>query len=181
MSDRLARLGFWMMTLLFAWRDRRTPPQDVVGEAGLGSGDRVLDYGCGPGSCTIAAAKIVGATGQVYAADINPVALDAVRRRAVKAGLGGIETILTECALPLADGAADAVLFYDTLHDVSGPADLLKELHRVLKPGGILAFSDHHLEDEQIRSTLTSGALFELVEHRQHTYLFARAEVSHGE
>ena len=180
MSDRLPRLGFWMMTLLFAWRDRRTPPKDVVGEAGLESGDRVLDYGCGPGSYTIAAAKIVGATGQVYAADINPVALEAVRRRAAKAGLGGIETILTECGLPLSDGVVDVVLLYDTLHDVSGPAELLSELHRVLKPGGVLSFSDHHLEDEQIRDTLASGALFELVEHRQHTYLFSRAEVSHG-
>jgi cobalt-precorrin-6B (C15)-methyltransferase len=53
----------------------------------------VLDFGCGSGTYTIPAAKAVGATGRVYALDINPRALDRVERKAERAGLRNIVRI----------------------------------------------------------------------------------------
>lgn len=60
--------------------------------------------------------------------------------------LANVETIHSDCKTGLPDNSVDAVLLYDTFHDLSDPDGVLEELHRVLKPDGILSFSDHHMK-----------------------------------
>ncbi len=172
MSDPLSRLAFQMTVLWFRLRDWRTPPQGFLAEAGLEPGFHVLDYGCGPGSYTLAAAEAVGPTGQVYAADINPLAIQHVQRNAAKRGLRNVQAIHTDCATGLADGRVDVVLLYDTLHDLADPAGVLAELHRVLKSNGVLSFSDHHLQEAEILAQVTAQDRFRLSRKGQRTYRF---------
>ena len=54
-------------------------PYKLLNAAGLKPGQKVLEVGCGPGFFTIPAAKIVGAEGVVYALDVNPFAVEAVK------------------------------------------------------------------------------------------------------
>jgi len=48
----------------------------------------------------------------------------------------------------------DIILFYDTYHSLNKPELVMKELHRVLKPDGILSFSDHRMKEEEISTCL---------------------------
>jgi len=182
MSQLMRTLDFWVMSLGFKLRDLFTPPKAILDEVGIGPGLQVLDYGCGPGSHALVAAQLVGASaqeylgasGRVYAVDINPLALRRVEKVAAKRSLTNIETILTDCATGLDADSVDVVLFYDTYHDLANPDAVLKELHRVLKPGALLSFSDHHMEHEQILSEMAKGGLFELSERGERTYTFVR-------
>jgi len=167
-------LAFKATCLWFALRDRFSPPDQILREAGLQPGFHVLDYGCGPGSYTLAAAAAVGPSGKVYAADINPLAGQHVQRVALSKGLRNVETILTDCATGLDAASVDVVLLYDTYHDLADPASVLAELHRVLKPGATLSFSDHHLTDDEIRTGVAGSGLFRLSGKGTKTYSFTK-------
>lgn len=163
-------LQFRLMALNFRFRDLFLPPGEVLKEAGIEPGFYLLDYGCGPGSYSLAAAHIVGDTGKVYALDTNPFAIQYVRKKASK----NIETILSDCKTGLEDCSIDCVLLYDTFHLLRNPDAVLEELHRVMKPGSILSFSDHHMKENEIVSTMTRRGLFRLLKKGKRTYTFSK-------
>ena len=70
--------------------------------------------------------------------------------------------------------SVDVVLLYDIFHDLSEPDKILAELHRVLKPRGILSFSDHHMREDEIVSKVTSGSLFKLSKTGERTFSFVK-------
>jgi ubiquinone/menaquinone biosynthesis C-methylase UbiE len=144
-------------------------------EAGIEEGFRVLDYGCGSGSYTVAVAELVGKSGKVYALDVQPLAIEMVKKIAVKEQLTNVETILSGCETGLPDGSVDRVLLYDVFHDLTEPDSVLTELHRVLKSDGLLSFSDHHLKENEIMSSLTKTDLFTLLRKGQRTHSFVKA------
>jgi ubiquinone/menaquinone biosynthesis C-methylase UbiE len=74
----------------------------------------------------------------------------------------------------LLDQSVDVVLLYDTFHDLEDGKAVLKELHRILKPNGILSFSDHHLKEQNILEKVTGGDLFILSQMGKKTYGFAK-------
>ena len=56
--------------------------REVLIKVGIGDRQTVLDYGCGPGTFSLAAAGIVGEEGKVYALDVRPRALERIREKA---------------------------------------------------------------------------------------------------
>ncbi len=56
-------------------------PYRLLEVAGIKSGQKVLEVGCGPGFFTIPAAKIVGEEGSIYAVDTHPLAIKKVKKR----------------------------------------------------------------------------------------------------
>lgn len=175
MDKPMPALHFRIMACMFRVRDFFLPRIKVLSEAELKAGFRVLDYGCGTGSYTIAAAELVGPAGIVHALDIHPLAIQLVRERAAGKGLQNVETILSDSGTGLPDRGLDAVLLYDVFHGLSEPDKVLTELHRVLKPKGILSFNDHHLKEKEIVSRLTSGGLFRFLRKERYTYTFLNA------
>jgi len=173
MKGPISNFLFRGMAAEFVVRDWLRPPERTLAETELRPGQTVLDYGCGPGSFTVAAAKAVGSTGTVYAADIHPLALAYVERRAAKKGLWNIRTIRTDCATRLADASVDVALIYDALHDFARPDDVLREVCRVLKPGGTLSFADFTLSRAKTLARLTGDGLFRLVRQGKRTYTLA--------
>ena len=105
-------------------------------------GQTVLDYGCGTGSFTIPAAKIVGTSGKVYALDCFPRQLGMVKEESRKEGLTNIETILSNSKTDLPDECIDVIWMCDVLHEVKERRAVLEELHRVLRREGVLAMYD---------------------------------------
>lgn len=174
MDKPMNNFHFKFMALCLKLRDLLLPPKTVVEEAGVRPGFAVLDFGCGPGSFTIAAAEIIGVSGKVYALDIQPLAVKVVQKAASKKGLGNIETIHSDCATGLEDGSVDVALLYDTFHMLSDKRGVLEELHRVLKRDGILSFSDHHMKENKIISEVTDGGLFRFLRKGKRTYSFVK-------
>jgi len=77
----------------------------------------------------------------------------------------------------LPNNSVDVILLYDTFHDLSEPDKVLDELHRVLKPNGILSFSDHHMKENSIMSRVTNKGLFKLLKKGEKTYSFVKEEI----
>jgi ubiquinone/menaquinone biosynthesis C-methylase UbiE len=173
-NKKQSNLDFKFMAFFFKIRDKFHPPIEKIKKANLQQGNVILDYGCGSGSYTIAAAGEVGSNGKVFAADIHPLALEKVRKRARKSGFTNIETIQTDCATGLEDESIDVVICFDVFHDIIDKDSMLKEFHRVLKPNSILSFDDHHMEEEEILDLISSDGLFELSEKQDKQYNFAK-------
>jgi ubiquinone/menaquinone biosynthesis C-methylase UbiE len=164
---------FKFMSFSFKFRDFFLPPKNVLKEVGIKPGFRVLDYGCGPGSYIIPLAELVGKSGKVYALDIHPLAIKSVQSIASKKQLTNVETICSDCKTGLPDNSVDVVLLYDTLHTLSDPDRVLEELHRILKPNGILSFSSGgHMNADEILSKVTNRELFRLSRNGKFTYNF---------
>lgn len=173
MAKTKSNFDFRFMALSFRVRDFFQPREGILKEVGIKPGFYILDYGCGPGGYTIPAAQMVGEAGKIYALDIHPLAVQMVQSRAARKKLTNIETILSDCATGLPDQSLDAVLLYDTFHDLAEPDKVLAELHRALKPEGILSFNDHHLKDEnEIMSKITGKGLFQLSKRGKKVYNF---------
>ncbi|MEU0812943.1 class I SAM-dependent methyltransferase [Streptomyces mirabilis] len=109
----------------------------AVGELGLREGDRVLDAGCGTGRALPPLRAAVGPSGVVVAADLTPAMLAA----AVRAGRhrDGQLLLADVTALPLRTESLDAVLGAGLIAHLPNPAENLRELARVVRPGGTLA------------------------------------------
>lgn len=111
--------------------------RNAVLELGLRAGDRVLDAGCGTGRALPALREAVGPSGVVLGADLTPAMLEA----AVRAGRGrdGRLLLADVARLPLRTGTLDAVFAAGLIAHLPDPADNLRELRRVARPGGLLA------------------------------------------
>ncbi len=166
------------MALEFRIRDYRHPRREIVNEVGLKAGFQVLDYGCGPGGYVPAVSEAIGSSGKLYALDALPIAIDMVKGIVARKRLMNVKTILSDCATGLPDQELDVALLYDVFHDLKDQNAVLTELHRVLKPGGLLSFSDHHMEEKDIISKVTSRGLFKLQKMDKFTYSFIKQEVA---
>ncbi|RPJ61742.1 MAG: class I SAM-dependent methyltransferase [Dehalococcoidia bacterium] len=109
-------------------------------------GQSFLDFGCGTGCFSLPAAKIVQNAGTVYALDCFPRQLDIVKKRAHKAGVTNIVTILSEEQGKLEDKSMDVVWMCDVFHEIMQKRQVLEEIHRVIKPGGTLAIYDDWID-----------------------------------
>jgi len=107
---------------------------EALGCSGL-PGD-VVEFGCGYGTFTIAAARRV--TGIVYALDIDPLMVSATIDRAAQTGVRNVavetrDFVSQGCGRP--DASVSFVMLFNILH-IEDPMILLREAHRVLRGGG---------------------------------------------
>jgi ubiquinone/menaquinone biosynthesis C-methylase UbiE len=177
----ISKFEYQRMALILSFRDIFSPPQDILAEALIKPGDRVLDYGCGSGSFTFAAAQLVGPEGKVFAVDLHPLALQKVQRIAARRGLANIETIQTGCTTRLESQSIDVVLFYYVLHWLTAPDCVLSEFHRLMKPDALLSFRDPYMKEDEILARITRKGLFRLAAKRLKTYRFAKLDWKQGE
>jgi len=136
-----------------------------IATSGIQPGQRVLDLAGGTGDIAALMSKQVGSHGSVVLSDINEAMLAVGRRRMEDRGLvGNIEYSLANAEqLPFANGEFDAATIAFGLRNVTDQAAALKEMFRVLKPGGramILEFSKVEFEGlKKIYDTYSFGIL----------------------
>jgi demethylmenaquinone methyltransferase/2-methoxy-6-polyprenyl-1,4-benzoquinol methylase len=122
-------------------RQKFDNPDQLVRASGIKSDQTVLEIGCGSGFFSIAAAKMVGSKGKVYATDIHPMAIAETRTKIHQTGL---ENVIVEkddaMNSAFADATFDLVLLYGVVPaPVIALPELTKEIYRLLKPNGVCA------------------------------------------
>jgi SAM-dependent methyltransferase len=117
-----------------------TATEQMLDLADLREGSHVLDLAAGTGGQSVAAARRVGPTGSVLATDIAPDILAFVAANAHQAGVSTIEAQMMDAEhLELEDGRFDAVISRLGLMYLPNWQQALREIYRVLEPGGRMA------------------------------------------
>jgi ubiquinone/menaquinone biosynthesis C-methylase UbiE len=118
-------------------------PEEVVKNFGLEPGMAVADFGCGSGHWTIAAAKLLGKSGTVYAIDVQKELLQAIKSYAEVNNLKNIEIIRADLEAAegshLANGSLDFIIISNILFQADNRGQIAKEAFRVLKNKGKVA------------------------------------------
>jgi len=108
----------------------------------LAPGQRLLDVGCGPGTITLDLARRV-APGEVVGIDVSADVIAAAEADRERAGIGPVRFAVGDVyALGDDDASYDVVHAHQVLQHLSDPVRALRELRRVLRPGGVLAVRD---------------------------------------
>jgi ubiquinone/menaquinone biosynthesis C-methylase UbiE len=117
---------------------------ETLAEMGFQAGMTVLDLGCGSGLFTVEMARMVGATGKVFAVDLQQPLLAAAKQRAAAAGVEDRIRFYQAgaTALPMDDQSVDLAVMIATFGEIDDKLEALAELKRVLKAGARLAISE---------------------------------------
>jgi ubiquinone/menaquinone biosynthesis C-methylase UbiE len=147
------KVAFWTITLmhdnplLSLLRD----PYKLLKAAGLKRGQKVVEVGCGPGFFTIPAAHIVGKEGLVYAVDVNPYAITRVREKIARKRTNNVTPLLANASdTGLPERSVDLAFLVGLGHIVGGQKNVLTEMHRILRPGGVLSVQNTRREKGKI-------------------------------
>ena len=118
-------------------------PEKTLFAAGLSAGQSLADLGAGSGFYVMAAGKIVGERGAVYAVDILETALDHIAAQARLQGIRQVKSVHadlehTGALAEIPAGSMDYVLLANIIHQIKNRQQLLAESYRILKTGGKL-------------------------------------------
>jgi ubiquinone/menaquinone biosynthesis C-methylase UbiE len=115
-------------------------PREILLQSDISMGDAVADFGCSAGFFTFPAARIVGERGVVYAFDILPEALQAIRSQSSLFGITNVVPVRVDLekknATKLDEESVDIVVLKDLLFQNEKKGKIITEVFRVLKPGG---------------------------------------------
>jgi SAM-dependent methyltransferase len=114
--------------------------------AGIEAGMRVLDVGCGGGDVSVLIADLVGPTGQVVGIDRSATAIETASRRAADLAAPNMHFLVVDAsradAALAAEGPFDAAIGRSVLEFVLDPADILRNVAALVRPGGVIAFQE---------------------------------------
>lgn len=177
---RLLRLAFWILFIglglyVFAWfRERYSrggpmparqaallhhpvrrfvhPLPQTLEKFHIKPGDTVLELGPGSGYFTVEAARMVGPGGRIVCVDVQPEMIALLRGRLDEgSGVKNVHPAVGDATnLPLSDDSVDAAFLVTVLGEIPDRPRALSELRRVLKPGGLLAFSEHLTDPDYV-------------------------------
>lgn len=147
-------------------RDKNLQIDRVMDILAISESKSVADIGAGSGWFTVRAARRVGASGQVFAVEINQEYIDHINRRAKSEGFANIKAVLGKADDPMLPvNSVDAVLILKTYHEIAEPIGLMKKVRVALKKGGVVGIidrdgngADHGLDkDTVIREVKLAG------------------------
>ena len=134
-------------------------PGTIIERSGIEPGMTVMELGCGSGAYTTYVARVVGEKGEVYAVDVQSAMLRQLEQKLARAENQDIRNVeLKEASayeLPFADDFFDLVYMVTVLMEIPDRGRALREVKRVLKPGGTLAVTEFFPDpDYPFRSTV---------------------------
>ncbi|GAG62852.1 unnamed protein product [marine sediment metagenome] len=130
-------------------RRKIQPPDKTAIRHGIKEGMNVLEIGPGNGRYTIEAARQVGQNGKVTTIDIEERMIERVKNRMKNEGIKNIETqVANVYKLPYQDNSFDLIYMIAVFNEIPHQGDALKEFYRVLKPKGLLVFSELLLDPD---------------------------------
>ena len=123
-------------------------------------GMTALDVGCGMGFFSIGLARLVGDTGCVIAADVQPKMLEVMQKRSEKAGFAGrIRLHRCEPENLGVNTPVDFILAFWMVHEVPDPESFFHQIRNCLKPGGrfLVAEPRFHVSSKRFKEILDSA------------------------
>ncbi len=129
-------------SLLLPVRERLMPIKEALERFHLAEGDTVLELGPGPGYFSIEASRMIGPTGRLLCLDIQPGMAAILRERLRAEGSDGQPVVGDAIRLPLAAASVDKAFLVAMFGEIPDRPAALAELRRVIKPGGVLGFSE---------------------------------------
>lgn len=145
----------------------------ICDAARMTAGLRALDVACGPGIIVEALAR---RGGEVVGCDVTPAMLQKATARAQNAGLVNTAFIPGRAeALPFEDGYFDVVVSRSAVHHFSDPAAAIREMARVLKPGGRCITVDVMSAEDRTDGDLHNA--LEIVRDPSHVRMLSRTEL----
>ena len=144
-------------------------PATNLNKFSLTDGMKIADIGAGSGFYSIEAAKRVGASGRVYAVDVQKDLLERLRSVAASQGIHNIEVVWGNAekigGTKMRESVADRVIVSNVLFQVEKPDDFALEMKRITKPGGKIMVIDWSevstLSPKTFVSQSNAQALFE--------------------
>jgi ubiquinone/menaquinone biosynthesis C-methylase UbiE len=131
-------------------RDIWQKPDQIMDALGIADGSKVADIGAGGGYFTVRLARRVGPNGVVWAEDVQPEMLEAIKRRVAKDVAKDIRNVVpvegTSSDPMLPAGSLDAVLVLETYQEVQlggSPLLFLQNIRAALRPGGRVGIIDY--------------------------------------
>jgi ubiquinone/menaquinone biosynthesis C-methylase UbiE len=123
-------------------REQWNKPDQIMDALKIGEGSLVGEIGAGGGWFTIHLARRVRVNGQVWAEDIQPESVEAIKRRARGENLTNIHTVLGTTRESRLPKGLDAILIVSAYHAMIDPVAILKDAGKSLKPQGRLGIVD---------------------------------------
>ena len=111
-------------------------------EAGIGSGQQILDLGAGVGDVAMLAARLVGSSGKVVAIERDSRTINRARARAKEAGLDNIDFVQADIAEYSTASMFDAAVGRYILQFLPDPVATLRSVAKRVRRGGIVAFQE---------------------------------------
>lgn len=125
---------------MFQWRPEMEP---IMTRLNLEADMKVLDYGCGPGFLAAEIARRVGGAGQVIGLDINEAFVERASQRSREEQLSQLHfKVLQSDHFPVEADSVDRVICKNVLEYVPHVQQVIDEIKRVLKPGGLVLLMD---------------------------------------
>ncbi len=157
--------------------------EQVLKETGLKVGDNFLDIGCGDGYFSVAASKIVGSTGKVYAIDTYEQSIMALREQIHRDNINNIEAIIADVTkkIPLTHAIVDICLMANVLHGFVANKEVestMTQVARVMKSGGTLAVVDFKKIDPPPGPPISIRLAPDEVEKKLYKYGFRKMRVA---
>lgn len=132
-------------------RDIEEAPDLALDALALEPGMAVADIGAGSGYMTVRLSRRVGASGRVFAEDIQPQMIDLLQRRLTRERLTNVTPVLGTVDDPkLPPNSIDLALLVDVYHEFSAPEKMLAGLRAALKSGGRLVLLEYRKEDPSV-------------------------------
>ena len=111
-------------------------------EAGIGTGHRVVDLGCGVGDVSLIAAQLVGPSGAVIGVERDPRSVERGRARMRDRGLNQVRILQSDVGKVAIDQPFDAAVGRYILMFLADPSAVLRSTARLVRPGGVAAFQE---------------------------------------
>lgn len=162
-------MGFrkWMETIKGAWGEGLYPhqmafllniplrrliisPEELADRLHLSQNSKVLEIGPGAGYFSVEVAKRIP-HGQLALLDIQPEMLEKVKKRMDQAGIRHVVYVQGDAAkLPFSSGHFDVVFLVTVIGEVADKGGCIREIYRVLRPGGLLSITEQASDTEMM-------------------------------
>ena len=139
-------------------------PKKILEGSGIKDGMKVLEIGCGTGFFTLNASKMIGENGVLISMDMSSLSVEMVTNKVEKANLKNVKVIKGNALdTKLEESSIDKILIFGVIPAPKLPINqLLSEMHRILKPNGIMAV----WPTSWVHRSIIKSGLFKLIEKR---------------